>query len=149
MPTYQVFVNQGKLTPSQKQAVAVAITDSHVGKTGAPRYYVQVIFNDVPDDNRYVAGKRFGKHMWIRGDVRIRTPEQNKELMLDMVDRVHEASGFDRNFIWCDLCPIEPTSIVKFGTVFPPAGAEKAWYDALPTDVKEVIRKLLEDDAAE
>lgn len=63
MPTYQVYVNSGKLTVQQKEAVAVAITDAHVASTGAPRYYVQVIVNEVPDENRFVAGRRFGEHM--------------------------------------------------------------------------------------
>lgn len=82
--------------------------------------------------------------MWIRGDVRCRTPEQNKNLMLELVGRVSEVCDYEKDFIWCDLCSIEPTNIVKFGTVFPPAGQEQAWYDALPDQVKDVIQALLD-----
>lgn len=64
--------------------------------------------------------------------------------MLDLAERVQAASGFDRDFIWCDLCSIEPTNILKFGTVFPPAGQEEAWYQALPEAVKATIQRLLE-----
>lgn len=144
MPTYQVYVNKNQLTKEQKNAVAKAITEGHVEKTGAPRYYIQVIIHEIDDENRYVGGIQFGKHMWIRGDVRCRTAEENKELMLELVKRVHEASGFDKNFIWCDLNSIEPSNIIKFGTVFPSAGQEQVWYDALPESVKDTINLLLE-----
>lgn len=147
MPMYQVYVNQGKLTAQQKQDVASAITDGHVARTGAPQYYVQVVIHEIPPENRFVGGRRFGDHMWIRGDVRCRTPEQNKALMLELVDRVHTACGFDRAFIWCDLCSIEATNIVRFNAVCPSAGQEKAWYDALPDAAKDIIQKLLAGDA--
>lgn len=144
MPTYHVYVNENRLTAGEKQAVAAAITDGHVAQTGAPPYYVQVIIDEVPDENRFVAGRPMGRHMWIRGDVRCRTPEQNKALMLELAERVSRVSGFEKPFIWCDLSSIEPTNILKFGTVFPPAGQEQAWYDALPDRVKALIGELME-----
>jgi phenylpyruvate tautomerase PptA (4-oxalocrotonate tautomerase family) len=143
MPTYQVYVNQNRLSAQQKKNVAVAITDCHTAQTGAPKYYIQIIINEIPDENRFVGGQQFGQVMWIRGDVRCRTEEQNKALMMELVDRVSKVCDFDKDFIWCDLCNVEPTNIMKFGTVFPPAGQEQAWYDALPDKVKTVIQKLL------
>lgn len=143
MPTYQVYVDQNRLTVLQKQAVAAAITEGHCAQTGAPNYYVQVIIHEIPDGNRFVGGQPFDKHMWIRGDVRCRTAEQNKNLMLDLVGRVSEVCDYKKDFIWCDLCNIEPSNIIKFGTVFPAAGQEQAWYDALPDAVKDVIQMLL------
>lgn len=147
MPTYQVYVNEGRLDAGQKAAVAAAITDAHAAQTGAPKYYVQVVVNEIPDGNRFVSGVKFGRHIWIRGDVRIRTPEQNRELMLALVEGVHRASGFERGMIWCDLAAVEPTNIFKFGAVFPPAGHEQAWYDALPEEAKETIKRLVAGDA--
>ena len=144
MPTYHVYVNENRLTREQKQAVAQAITDGHVAQTGAPPYYVQVIIDEVPDENRFVAGRPMGRHMWIRGDVRCRTPEQNKALMLELTRRVSGVCDFEQPFIWCDLSSIEPTNIMKFGTVFPPAGQEQSWYDALPEPVKDAIRELMD-----
>lgn len=55
MPTYQIYANCGVLSPQQKSAAAVAVTDAHCQQTGAPRYYVQVIFHDIPEENRFVA----------------------------------------------------------------------------------------------
>ena len=143
MPTYQIFVNENKLSALEKQAVAAAITDGHVAQTGAPKYYVQVIFQDVPKENRFICGRPFGEYLWIHGDVRCRTPEQNKALMLELIDRVSRVCAFDRNTIWCDLASVEPTNIVKFGVVFPPAGQEQAWYDALTPEVQAAIARLI------
>ncbi|MDR1832346.1 MAG: tautomerase family protein [Fusobacteriaceae bacterium] len=142
MPTYQVYVNQNKLTKAQKQAIAAAITDGHVAKTGAFPYYVQVIFHEIPDENRYVGGKPYGDHMWIRGDVRKRTPEQNRALMLELTERISAVCDFRKSDVWIDLNATEPTNILKFGTIFPPAGQEQAWYDALPDEVKRLIGDL-------
>ena len=142
MPTYHVYVNQGKLSARQKKDVAAAVTEGHARMTGAPKYYVQVIIDEIPDENRFVGGIPFNGHMWIRGDVRCRTPDANKALMMELIGRVSKVCDFDGSLIWCDLCNIEPANIVKFGTVFPPAGEEKAWHDALPREVKEIIQKL-------
>ena len=142
MPTYQVFVGRDRLTKEGKQAVATAITEGHVAVTGAPVYYVQVIIHEVPEDNLFIGGKPFSGHMWLRGDVRCRTPEVDGRLMTELVKRVSRASGFDRAFIWCDLCGIEPTDIMKFEAVFPSAGEEKAWYEGLPDRAKKAIEKI-------
>lgn len=74
--------------------------------------------------------------------MRIRTPEENKALMLALAEGMSHASGIDKNFIWCDLCPVEPTNILKFGTVFPPAGQEQSWYDGLSPEVKRAIARI-------
>lgn len=142
MPTYQVFANQGKLSAEQKRKAARAITEGHCAVTGAPDYYVQVIVNEVPEENRFVCGKPQSEVVWIRGDVRSRTPEQDKALMLELVKRVAEECSLDPDMIWIDLCAVEATDILKFGTVFPPAGQEKAWQEALPERVKERILQL-------
>lgn len=146
MPTYQVFVGQGALNNEKKAAVAKAITQGHVDTTGAPIYYVQVIINEIPENNLFIGGNHFSEHIWIRGDVRCRTPEANKALLLEISRRVSEASGIDSHYVWIDLCGIASTDILKFNTVFPPAGQEKVWYDSLPDDVKKAIKKLLGGD---
>lgn len=144
MPTYQVFVNKDLLSNEQKTNIATAITEGHVHQTHAPSYYVQVIINEIPHENRFIAGKQLDEYIWIRGDVRTRNEKANKELLTELVSRVSKASGFDRFNIWCDLCSINPTNIYKFDTVFPPAGHEQDWYDTLPDDVKVSIKRIVD-----
>ena len=144
MPSYQVFARKGSLSDKQKEKLASAITEGHCKVTGAPDYYVQVIIQEVPEENRYICGKKAGDVIWIRGDVRCRTPEENRKLMETLMTGAAEACGCDPDWVWCDLCGIQATDILKFGTVFPPAGQEKAWQEALPERVKEKIRCLRE-----
>lgn len=145
MPTYNVYIKTDTLNFDQKQKVAQAITRSHSDSTGAPEFYVQVIFHEIQDNNRFVNGHRFNKHMWIRGDVRVgRTAEQRKQWMLKMIKDVSESADWDINSIWIDLCGIEPDSILKYGQVFPPPGLEEEWLRTLPDDAKKIINEIID-----
>jgi phenylpyruvate tautomerase PptA (4-oxalocrotonate tautomerase family) len=144
MPTYNVYVKAGTFNDDRKQKAAEAITRAHCNSTGAPGFYVQVIFNGLSDSNRYVGGRPFNDHIWIRGDVRTgRSAEQRKELMLEMIRDVSESVNCDKNSIWIDLCGIEPESILKYGQIFPPAGKEKEWIENLPDEAREIIKTLV------
>jgi phenylpyruvate tautomerase PptA (4-oxalocrotonate tautomerase family) len=47
MPTYACSAAAGRLTPAQKLEIVQSITAIHHEETGAPRYFVQVIFYDI------------------------------------------------------------------------------------------------------
>jgi len=143
MPTYQVFTPAGALNDEGKQRAAQAITRAHCDATGAPPFYVQVIFAETKDADRYVGGGRFNRHLWVRGDVRTgRTSEQRRAWLLALTRELAAATGWDPNAIWIDLCGIDPASILKYGQVFPPPGGEQAWLDALPADARAVVEEL-------
>ncbi|MDR1785719.1 MAG: tautomerase family protein [Spirochaetaceae bacterium] len=145
MPTYQVYVKTNTLNEAQKQKAAQAITKAHSEKTGAPPFYVQVIFNEISDSNRFVGGFRFNRHLWIRGDVRTgRNAAERKELMLAMIQEIAASIGWDKNAIWIDLCGIEPENVLKYGQIFPPPGEEQAWLEGLPRDAREIVNTLIE-----
>ena len=142
MPSYQMFVNKGQLTAEQKAKAAVAITDAHCAKTGAPRWYVQVIINEVEEGNRFICGFPAKDIVWLRGDVRIRTHEQNKELMDAIAAGVGEACGMPSGNVWIDLSGIDSLNVLKVDTTFPTAGGEKEWFETLSESTLEQIRKL-------
>ena len=48
MPTYIVTAPQGRLSAAQKTMLAEEITRVHCEITGAPSYFAQVIFHDIP-----------------------------------------------------------------------------------------------------
>ena len=121
MPTYMVFSAPGALTAEQEQRVAEAITAAHSKSTGAPRYYVQVILG---------AGE----------DIRAgRSDEQLKDLLLELMRGVARAAEIDEEDVWIDLNEVRPTAILKFRTVFPPAGREKEWEESLPAPLREKL----------
>ena len=142
MPSYQVFADKGMLSETQKEKTAQAITEALTALTGAPKWYVQVIFQEIDAGSRYICGKQSRGILWIRGDVRIRTPEQNAALMHELARRVGGACGIPKENVWIDLCGIEPENIMKFDTVFPAAGREDEWYQHLPQETKDRILEL-------
>ena len=145
MPTYTVYIKSDTLNNDRKQKAAQAITKAHSESTGAPEFYVQVIFNEISEGDRYVGGNPFNRHMWIRGDVRTgRSADQRRKWMQRMIQYVSESINWDINSIWIDLCGIEPESILKYGQVFPPAGQEKEWLENLPDETKKIVEALIE-----
>ena len=57
MPTYACSAAAGRLAPAQKLEIVQSITAIHHEETGAPRYFVQVIFYDIAPVNHYIAGQ--------------------------------------------------------------------------------------------
>jgi phenylpyruvate tautomerase PptA (4-oxalocrotonate tautomerase family) len=57
MPTYACSAAAGRLAPAQKLEIVQSITAIHHQETGAPRYFVQVIFYDIAPVNHYIAGQ--------------------------------------------------------------------------------------------
>ncbi|MDY3051812.1 MAG: tautomerase family protein [Ndongobacter sp.] len=140
MPTYTVYVQHDVLTEEQEQKIAEAITQAHSKTTGAPRYYVQVILTGNYGGRRFVGGLPSERQLWIHGDIRSgRTDEQRKELMLALMDGVSKAADIEQDDIWIDLNEIQPTSILKYKTVFPPAGKEKEWFQSLPKELRQKL----------
>lgn len=143
MPTYNVVVKPNTLTEEQKLRVAQAITDEHHEATGAPKFYVQVIIDEIPGRKRFVSGYPCEKQMGICGYIRSgRNDKQRADLMRNLADRVAKAAGLDSNTIWCDLVMVEPANILKYGCVFPPPGEEQAWFEGLPDNAKQIIEKI-------
>lgn len=143
MPTYIVFSEPGAFTETQEQRIAEAITAAHAQSTGAPRYYVQVILGAANGCRRFVGGKPSEKQLWIRGDIRSgRTDNQLADLMLELMRRVAQAAEIEEDDVWIDLNEIKPSAILKYKTVFPPAGKEDVWFDNLPEALRNKLSAM-------
>lgn len=53
-----------------------------------------------------------------------------------------QAIGIDKSYIWVYICDAEKTA--EFGAVLPEPGQEKAWAQALPSEVRERYGIVLE-----
>jgi phenylpyruvate tautomerase PptA (4-oxalocrotonate tautomerase family) len=98
MPTYACSIASGRLTPAQKMDIVHCVATVHHEETGAPRYFVQVIFYEVASGNHYIAGELASpEQIWIRGDLRSgRTEEQKAQILrriLQGVAKSIDASG--------------------------------------------------------
>src|SRR5258708_6639122 len=94
MPTYLVSAAAGRLDAAAKQQIAFGITQSHTTATGAPGFFAQVIFNDVPAGNHFIGGKLLrSDQIFVHGYIRAgRTADQKQQLFNDIVRVVQEGA---------------------------------------------------------
>jgi phenylpyruvate tautomerase PptA (4-oxalocrotonate tautomerase family) len=144
MPTYTCSAAVGRLTPAQKLEIVQSITAIHHGETGAPRYFVQVIFYDIAPGNHYIAGQLApAGQIWIRGDIRDgRTQEQKSRMLSRLLQEVSRIGGIAEEEVWVYLSDIPAHNIAEFGRVLPVPGAENAWFATLPATLKQRLKSL-------
>lgn len=134
MPTYNVVVAQGRLSPEAKGRVAAAITKTHHEVTAAPLYFAQVVFYETKPENHFVGGIQLtDDHIFLHGNIRGgRTQAEKRVLLEKLITVVSEASGIHRTSVWIYLLDLPPTQMAEFGHVLPNPGDEAMWMDALP-----------------
>lgn len=142
MPTYVCWTRAGSLSPGQRQQIAKSITEIHHEVALAPRYFVQVIFNELQPHSHFVAGAEAEpNHVWIRADIRSgRTQEQKALLLARIVEDVCAITGAPKENIWVYVADIPGTSVVEFGHILPQPGEEAAWFAKLPSDLQTKLR---------
>jgi phenylpyruvate tautomerase PptA (4-oxalocrotonate tautomerase family) len=131
------------LDDAKRSAIASAISKAHSEATGAPPFFVQVIFEEAKPGRRFLGGSEINDHVWIHGDIRAgRTLETRKSLMLSLMKEVAKILGLLETQVWVYLHSLEPTDIVEYGHVLPAHGEEKAWFDGLPQTLKDYLLSL-------
>ena len=144
MPTYACSTAAGRLTPVQKLEIVRSITAIHHEETGAPRYFVQVIFYDVAPGSHFIGGLAAPvTQMWIRGDIRDgRTQEQKKQMLSRILQEVSKATGIAEDEVWVYLSDMPAHNMAEYGRVLPVPGAENAWFETLPAALREWLEPL-------
>ncbi len=143
MPTYVCSVPPKMLSDTQKTQIAEAITRRHSETTGAPSFFVQVQIDESPAKVRFLGGSSADHHIWIRGDIRAgRSEDVRQRLMLNIMKDVSTIARVKEQDIWVYLCNLEPTDMVEFGHVLPPPGEEQAWFESLPVELQQYLKKL-------
>jgi len=69
MPIYQCISPEGLLDESQRENIAGEITRIHCDATGAPRSFVNVVFQDMPNGRVFTGASR-STHSIVFGDIR-------------------------------------------------------------------------------
>jgi phenylpyruvate tautomerase PptA (4-oxalocrotonate tautomerase family) len=144
MPIYVCSAATGRLTPVQKTEIARSITDIYHEVTGAPRYFVRVMFHDVAPGNNYVAGRPApADQISIRCDTRSgKTNEQKSQMLRRIIQDVATASGAAEDAITYILCEIPAENTAEYGRVLGPAEKDDAWFSSLPDALRERLRSL-------
>lgn len=144
MPVFFCTVAEGRLTSDQKADIAEAITTNYNEETGAPRYLVQVIFNDINPGNHYIAG-RVGSadQIWVRFDTRSGKTDAEKNNMIQRILRdVAKISGAEQDSVSVLLNETDYSHITECGRICPAPGQEAAWFASLPDSLQQQLRAL-------
>lgn len=151
MPTYVVRARAGAISPAARVELAGRITAAHAEATGAPRSFVQVFCEDVPDDHgpgsagsrHMVGGEPAGDTVFVQGHIRAgRGATTTAGLLRALRDAVVEVVGVPAAAVWVYLAELPPTMMLEFGEVLPPPGEEEAWRAALPDDTRRRMDAL-------
>jgi phenylpyruvate tautomerase PptA (4-oxalocrotonate tautomerase family) len=120
MPLYNC-ISDARTTDSRRQAVAVAITESHCAHTGAPPEFVHVTFSD------YLGGAA-DSVLRIVGNIRAgRPPELKSEMHADIVDRIADIFSVSRDKVRLVLQEVRAEWSMEGGAVLPTPGSEDDW----------------------
>lgn len=139
MPTYIVTAPQGRLSAAQKTQLGAEITRVHCDITGAPSYFAQVIFNDVPEGNYFVGGKalRGVDHVYLHGTIRAgRDGETKERMLLDFMKTVSRVAQLEEHCVQVYLSDIPARQVLEFGKVLPLPGEEEEWWESIPEHLR-------------
>jgi phenylpyruvate tautomerase PptA (4-oxalocrotonate tautomerase family) len=144
MPTYTFWSTSQRYDADLKASIASTFTTIHHEVTGAPKYFVQVIFVDLASDSIYVAGDIADSQVWIRADIRSgRTAEQKRQLLERILDEVSLRLNVPPERIWVYICDVDGPAVAEYGRPLPNPGGEDEWFDALPPDLKAELRQRM------
>ena len=144
MPTYILTTAASRLTPRQKTRIAQDITRIHTSVTGAPAFFVQVLFADLDPANHFIGGKPLQHdHLFLLGHIRSgRTPEQKQDLLAQLLQALADAAAAPRNALWIYLNELPPTHMVEFGHTLPQPGTETGWFNGLPPEDRGLMERI-------
>jgi phenylpyruvate tautomerase PptA (4-oxalocrotonate tautomerase family) len=144
MPTYVCSTAAGRLSAAQRAEIAESITTIHAQEGRAPRYFVQVLFNEIQPASHFIGGKPAPEGLiWIRADIRSgRTDAQKKAIMERIADDISATAKIGREDVWVYISDIPAAGVLEFGHVLPPPGQEDAWFARLPDALRARLQAL-------
>ena len=144
MPTYTVSSVEGLLSATIKHAVAKTITAVHAEITGAPSYFAQVQFFDLPKENIFIGGNTLNHdHLFVFGHIREgRSAKDRKTLIQRLSHDVADVAALEPTAVWVYLHELPAQAMVEFGHILPQAGDEAVWSSELPTADREFMQGI-------
>lgn len=141
MPTYAVFSRSGLIDQEHRAAVAELLTDLHQEIAVAPRYLVQVLFNDLDAGALFLAGEPAPEgHVWVHADIRSgRTQRQKTRLLEQITAKVADTLGLLPENVWVYINEIPGEHMTEYGELLPQPGREEEWFSTLPQRLRDQL----------
>ena len=120
---------QGLHSFRKRQKIALSFTDIHCGSTGAPRSFVNVVFDEQTESNRETP-------YYIDGGNRAGRPEEvRNQLLLDLRTSFAEIAGVPVESVGGRITENRASQTMEGGIILPEPGQEGAeWYALAAND---------------
>jgi phenylpyruvate tautomerase PptA (4-oxalocrotonate tautomerase family) len=148
MPTYRCLAPEGRLSDAQRSDVAQRITRAHHDLTGAPSFFAQVVFEEVPPGRLFVGGRPLEHdHLFVLGFIRDgRSAVRRTALARRLAAEVAAAIDAEPRAVWVYLSELPARHMVEFGRLLPEAGAESEWLSQLDPHLVAWMQSLSDED---
>ena len=145
MPTYVVTAITGRLSQEQKSSLAASITKIHCSATGAPAYFAQVLFNDVPEGDYFIGGKPLtGDILFVHGEIRAgRALEIKQRIILNILEDAARITQMEKSHIQIYMADLPAKQIAEWGKILPNPDEETEWFASVPEPVKKRMLDLM------
>ncbi|GGS24396.1 hypothetical protein GCM10010269_73920 [Streptomyces humidus] len=102
MPYWEIFTPENAYTPEDKEQLAEAITSIYVDYANLPKFYVVVLFKDMPANTMYVGGKPADNFVRIRVDhiARQMDDPQMRFLCMEVIEEKLAPFVKERGYDW-------------------------------------------------
>lgn len=142
MPTYICRSQQGRIPREARARIAAAITDAHHHIARAPRYLVQVLFEEIAADSHFIGGHPAPvNQVWLRGEIRAgRSEAQKEQLLVRLTGEIAEILRIPAEEVWVYLGEIPGGNMTEYGHLLSEPGTEAAWFSALPAELQARLR---------
>jgi phenylpyruvate tautomerase PptA (4-oxalocrotonate tautomerase family) len=101
MPLWHIYHPEGVYTADDKQALADDISELYVRVGALPKFYVSVIFHELPSESFYIGGRAAGNfvRIWIDQIAR-RLADDFKEQWMEQLSETLAPFVRDRGLDW-------------------------------------------------
>jgi phenylpyruvate tautomerase PptA (4-oxalocrotonate tautomerase family) len=125
MPIYVWTAQEGTFSDDQKKTLAKAVTDIHVGATGAPKDFIRIIFNTYPAGSGFLAESPSAT-VFLLCHVRAgRTTETKHSMLKQLNDAAVKIGGISSDALAIVIEEILPGHGMEFGLIVPGTTAEE------------------------
>ena len=129
MPNYRCEIPKDSIPFEKRQKIALSFTDIHCGSTGAPRSFVNVVFDEQAESNRETL-------YYIDGGNRAGRPEEVRDqLLIDLRTSFAEIAGVPVKSVGGRIVENRASQTMEGGIILPEPGQEGAeWYALAASD---------------
>jgi phenylpyruvate tautomerase PptA (4-oxalocrotonate tautomerase family) len=129
MPIYQCISPEGLLDESQRENIAGEITRIHCDATGAPRSFVNVVFQDM-QNGRVFTGASRSTHSTLFGDIRAGRDVATRQAMLrDLSLMWTRLTDQPEGEVLIALREVKAENAIEAGVILPEPGEEQQWLE--------------------